>query len=73
MLATLADEPFDDSDWLYEIKWDGYRAIGSWDGKQAELYSRNGLDFSQKYPPVFEALRHLKKPAVLDGEVVALD
>ncbi|MBX4201995.1 DNA ligase, partial [Candidatus Saccharibacteria bacterium] len=42
MLATLTSEPFDDPDWLYEIKWDGYRAIGAWDGQQAELYSRNG-------------------------------
>jgi bifunctional non-homologous end joining protein LigD len=73
MLATLTDEAFDDPDWIYEIKWDGYRAIGTWDGQTAELYSRNGLDFSQKYPPVFEALRQLKKPAVIDGEVVVLD
>jgi bifunctional non-homologous end joining protein LigD len=73
MLATLTDKPFDDPDWLFEIKWDGYRAIGTWDGKRAELYSRNGLDFSQKYPPIFEALRSLKKPAVIDGEIVVLD
>jgi len=73
MLATLTDKPFDDPDWIYEIKWDGYRAIGAWDGRQAQLYSRNGLDFSQKYPPVFEALRQLKKPAVIDGEIVVLD
>jgi bifunctional non-homologous end joining protein LigD len=73
MLATLTDEPFDDPQWIYEIKWDGYRAIGSWDSKQAELYSRNGQDFSQKYAPVYEALRKLKKPAVIDGEIVLLD
>jgi len=73
MLATLTDEPFDDPDWVYEIKWDGYRAIGAWDGRTAELYSRNGIDFSQKYSSVFEALRKLEKPAVIDGEVVVLD
>jgi bifunctional non-homologous end joining protein LigD len=73
MLATLTDEPFDKPDWLYEIKWDGYRAIGAWDGHSCELYSRNGLDFSRKYWPVYEALRELKKPAVLDGEIVVLD
>jgi bifunctional non-homologous end joining protein LigD len=73
MLATLTDKAFDDQDWFYEIKWDGYRAIGSWDGRRAELYSRNGLDFSQKYPSVFEALRGLKQPAVIDGEIVVLD
>lgn len=73
MLATLTDQSFDDPDWIYEIKWDGYRAIGSWDGQAAELYSRNGQDFSQKYPSVHEALRKLKKPAVIDGEVVIVD
>jgi len=73
MLATLTDEAFDDAGWIYEIKWDGYRAIGAWDGREAGLYSRNGQDFSQKYPPVYEALRKLKKPAVIDGEIVVLD
>jgi bifunctional non-homologous end joining protein LigD len=72
MLATLTDSAFDDPDWLFEIKWDGYRAIGSWDGKTAELYSRNGQDFS-KYSEVIEALRRLKHHVVLDGEVVAVD
>jgi bifunctional non-homologous end joining protein LigD len=72
MLATLADQPFDDPDWLFEIKWDGYRAIGSWDGKTAELYSRNGQDFS-KYKEAVAALRRLDHKVVLDGEVVAID
>jgi bifunctional non-homologous end joining protein LigD len=73
MLATLAGEPFDDKNWLYEIKWDGYRAIAGWDGSQAGLHSRNGNDFSEKYPPVYEAVRQLKRKAVLDGEIVAVD
>lgn len=73
MLATLVKEPFDDPDWLFETKWDGFRAIGAWDGKKAELYSRNGNDFSQKYPPVFEALSKLKHQLVIDGEIVAVD
>jgi bifunctional non-homologous end joining protein LigD len=73
MLATLVDEPFDGPEWLYEVKWDGYRAIGSWDGRKAELYSRNGLDFSQRYKPIEAALRSLTEPAVLDGEVVMID
>jgi len=73
MLATLIDEPFDDPEWIYEIKWDGYRAIGAWNGKAAQLYSRNEKDFSEKYPSVLEALRNLKKPAVIDGEIVVLD
>lgn len=73
MLATLVDQPFDDPNWLFEIKWDGYRAIGTWDGTNAELYSRNGLDFSAKYPEVFESLKNLGNQVVLDGEVVAVD
>lgn len=73
MLATLTDAPFDDKDWLYEIKWDGYRAVASWDGKRATLYSRNGKDFAKRYEPVSEALRSLTKPCVLDGEIVMVD
>jgi bifunctional non-homologous end joining protein LigD len=73
MLATLVDEPFDDTDWLYEIKWDGYRAIASWDGKTAQLYSRNGKDFSKKYVSIFEAVHNLKQKVVFDGEIVVID
>jgi bifunctional non-homologous end joining protein LigD len=73
MLATLTDSPFDDPNWIYEIKWDGYRAIGAWSGTEAQLYSRNGQDFSQKYPPIYEALRNIEKPVVIDGEIVVLD
>jgi bifunctional non-homologous end joining protein LigD len=73
MLATLTDEVFDDEDWLYEIKWDGYRAVSSWNGKQAELYSRNGNDFSKRYAPITEALRDLSQKCVLDGEIVMVD
>lgn len=73
MLATLVKEPFDDAEWLFEIKWDGYRAIGSWDGRHESLYSRNNIDFSSKYPPVYEALRQLNHKVVLDGEIVAVD
>jgi len=72
MLATLTDTAFDDDDWIFEIKWDGYRAIGSWDGKQAELYSRNGNDF-KRYAVVVEALRSLQHRVVLDGEIIAAD
>jgi bifunctional non-homologous end joining protein LigD len=73
MLATLVGEAFDDEDWLYEIKWDGYRAIGSWDGRREALYSRNNIDFSAKYPAIYEALRELNHKVVLDGEIVVAD
>ena len=75
MLATLVDEPFDDPEWLFEIKWDGYRAICTVgeDGK-VELISRNGLDFLAKFPQL-EALGSAwtTLPIVVDGEIVSLD
>jgi len=74
MLAWLTDAPFDDSGWIYEIKWDGYRAVAEISKKgTVRLYSRNGLSFINDYPVVYEALQKLKKDAVLDGEIVALD
>jgi bifunctional non-homologous end joining protein LigD len=73
MLARLHDQPFDDPDWIYEIKWDGYRAIAEINGSDVKLYSRNGLSFEQAYPSMFSALAALGINAVLDGEIVALD
>ncbi|HEX7963128.1 MAG TPA: DNA ligase D [Candidatus Saccharimonadales bacterium] len=73
MLSTLVDEPFNRRDWLFEIKWDGYRAIGSKHGKKIELYSRNGIDFTGKYAPVAEALSDFKHDVIVDGEIVAVD
>lgn len=73
MLCTLVDEPFDKPDWLFEIKWDGYRAIAAKHKKDVALYSRNNLDFLEKYPPVSEALRELKHDIIVDGEIVVID
>jgi len=73
MLCTLIDEPFDREDWIFEIKWDGYRAIGTKHGDDYELYSRNHLNFSETYTPVVEALRELKHDVILDGEIVVVD
>ncbi len=73
MLCTLVDEPFSRDDWLFEIKWDGFRAVGSKKGSALQLYSRNQIDFSQKYPPVYEALRAFKHDVVVDGEIVVVD
>ncbi|HVA33229.1 MAG TPA: non-homologous end-joining DNA ligase, partial [Candidatus Baltobacteraceae bacterium] len=75
MLATLIDEPFDDDDWLFEIKWDGYRAICTIDDTgRLTLVSRNGLDMLARFPGLagladaFESV-----PIVIDGEIVSLD
>ncbi|HEV7331325.1 MAG TPA: DNA ligase D [Flavisolibacter sp.] len=73
MLATLIDEPFDNKDWLFEIKWDGYRAVAYCQGESVELVSRNLKPFTQKYAPVAQALRDLNIQAVFDGEIVAVD
>ncbi len=73
MLAKLHDTAFDDKNWLFEIKWDGYRAIAEIDGKKTRLYSRNGLSFENKYPQVFEQLSKIKQKVVIDGEIVALN
>lgn len=72
MLTTLVDEPFDGKNWLFEIKWDGYRAIGSILDGNAELYSRNNISFNKRYPEVADALSEWPD-AVVDGEVVTLD
>jgi bifunctional non-homologous end joining protein LigD len=74
MMATLTEQPaFNDPDWLFEIKWDGYRAIAETGGKEIKLYSRNGLTFDKAYPKVFEALSVIKRKAILDGEIVVFD
>jgi len=73
MLATLTDKPFDDPDWVFETKWDGFRAIAVAEPGHARLYSRNLIDMSKKYPSICQALAAIKQEAVLDGELVALD
>ncbi len=73
MLATLIDEAFDNDDWLYEIKWDGYRAIGSFINDKVNLYSRNNISFKERYTPVAEALKDFSNDVVIDGEIVSLD
>jgi bifunctional non-homologous end joining protein LigD len=73
MLATLTEKVFNDKDWLFEIKWDGYRAVAELSGKNVKMYSRNGISFLGLYPEIAEALGKLKLNAVLDGEIVVLD
>ena len=73
MLASLTSEPFDNQDWLFETKWDGYRAIAEMHGRDVKLYSRNGISFLDLYPSIATALASLKLNAVIDGEIVVLD
>src|SRR5688572_8122928 len=72
MLAQLHDRPFDDDEWLFEIKWDGYRAVAEVQ-KTIRLYSRNGLSFLDLYPVIGNALKKIKEKVILDGEIVAFN
>ncbi len=73
MLATLVDAPFDAPDWVFETKWDGFRLIARIDERRVTLYSRSGLIVSETYKPIAKALEKVKRDAVMDGELVALD
>jgi bifunctional non-homologous end joining protein LigD len=75
MKAQLSDLPaFDSPEWVFEIKWDGYRAIAEINKHGANrLYSRNGLTFDKAYPKVFDALTSIKKNCIVDGEIVVFD
>ena len=73
MLAKETDKAFDNADWIYEIKWDGYRAIAETSPKAIQLYSRNGNDFTTNYPVIITALKCIKHHVVLDGEIVVLN
>jgi bifunctional non-homologous end joining protein LigD len=74
MKARLVKSPPVGDDWIYEIKFDGYRAVAAINAGHAELTSRNGKDFGERFPELIEALAALKiKDAVIDGEIVALD
>ena len=73
MLATLTDKPFDDDEWLFEDKYDGFRMVANIEGGKVTLYSRNGKIISDSYIEVAKALEGVKGDAVIDGELVALD
>ncbi|RJQ37699.1 DNA ligase D [Candidatus Microgenomates bacterium] len=74
MLATLIDKPFNSNEWVFEIKWDGYRAIAEINKEEnIELYSRNNQSFNEKYFPIVQSLREIKNGVIFDGEIVVLD
>jgi bifunctional non-homologous end joining protein LigD len=75
MLATLADKLPTGDDWTFEVKWDGYRALGYVRGGEARLVSRNGNDLTARFPAIAKALaKAARSPeCVVDGEVCALD
>ncbi|RJR44693.1 MAG: hypothetical protein C4567_04200 [Deltaproteobacteria bacterium] len=73
MLATLVKAPFDHPEWLFEVKWDGYRAIAEIRDGEVSLYTRNQIPLAKKYAPITEALQKCGFAAVLDGEIVVVD
>lgn len=73
MLATFVDQPFDDKEWIFEIKLDGFRAIAELSKDHVELYSRNLISFNKRFPSIVGQLKELSLDAIFDGEIVALN
>ena len=73
MLATKINEPFNNADWVFEIKWDGYRCIASnMDGK-VQLKSRGNISFNDVYAPIYEAIKEWNVNVVVDGEIIVVN
>jgi bifunctional non-homologous end joining protein LigD len=73
MLASTVDEPFDSKDWIFEIKWDGYRTITYLNKGKTDMRSRNDLSFNEQFRPIAAALGGWKVNAVVDGEIIAVN
>ena len=74
MKARLVDEPPKHGDWLYELKFDGIRAMATKNDRKVSLVSRNGNKLDGRFPEIVEAVKNLPvREYVIDGEVVALD
>ena len=74
MLATSIEAPFDSPEWIFEIKWDGYRAVSFLDHGRLRLVSRNQNELTAQYAELHDLPKFVDaKTAVLDGEIIALD
>ncbi|HKY85605.1 MAG TPA: DNA ligase D [Pseudorhodoplanes sp.] len=72
--ATLVDEPPPGNEWVHEIKYDGYRVIAAIAGGDAKLYTRNGLDWTERFAPLVKPFSQLPcDAALLDGEIAVAD
>ncbi len=71
MLAKLSDDAFDHPDWIFEIKWDGYRAVADLSKEESLFYSRNGISFLSKFKKISEDFNAQRHRMILDGEIVA--
>lgn len=73
-LATLIDDVPTGNEWMHEIKFDGYRALIAAKGEEVRVYTRSGLDWTEKFAPLAEQVAALDLPAsLIDGEIVAYD
>lgn len=73
MLATLFKRPFSDSEWLFEIKYDGFRCLVVKEGDRVDLLSRNGNSFNGSFPDVVEAVAEVPGDFVWDAELTVDD
>jgi len=74
MLATVTDRPFSDPSWVFEIKWDGVRALAWIADGAVKLRSRNNVDITKRYPELASLPKVFgARQAILDGEIVAFD
>lgn len=73
MLAQEVAQPFDNEDWLFEIKWDGYRAITHLDKGKVKLYSRNNILLNNHFPSLIRELEKTTISAIVDGEIVLMN
>ena len=73
MLATLVDSPFNNKNYSFEVKFDGYRALAYLNDEQVDLISRNKKSFNEKFYPIYDLLTTLKLNAVFDGEIIVLN
>jgi bifunctional non-homologous end joining protein LigD len=61
MLATPKAEPFDDPNWIFEVKWDGYRTLAEVDKSSVRLYSRNNLPLEKRFAPIVTSMQESAK------------
>src|SRR4030095_9228906 len=73
MAMTLSDKPFNSKEWIFELKWDGFRCLAYCQGKNVELKSKNNNSFNKRFSLIKSALEKFSLNAVLDGEIVALN
>ncbi|CAM3272594.1 DNA ligase D [Aequorivita lipolytica] len=73
MLASPAKKIFSDPDWVFELKWDGYRVLANINDGEVAIYSRNGISYNSKFASIKNELQAIPYDCILDGEVVIVD